>query len=151
MSIYEEIEIEDMVFDEETEIYYYPCPCGDKFNISLEELYDGEDIATCPSCTLRIRVIFDEDSLPPLREDQDPPISSDTSNNELNTTQDPSTSTPPSSSVNSINNTSNADKNKEKEESSIEDLIVEKIREGKHEQSVFNSTNEIMVEELSSS
>ena len=63
-SIYEEVEIEDMKFDETTEMYTYPCPCGDKFSVSLEELRDGEDIATCPSCTLWIRVIFDEDSLP---------------------------------------------------------------------------------------
>jgi DNA-directed RNA polymerase subunit RPC12/RpoP len=63
-SIYDEIEIEDMIFDKETEIYTYPCPCGDKFTISLEELIDGEEIATCPSCTLRIKVIFDEDALP---------------------------------------------------------------------------------------
>lgn len=35
MSIYhDEIEIEDMEYDEEAEIYYYPCPCGDKFEIS---------------------------------------------------------------------------------------------------------------------
>lgn len=65
-SIYEEVEIEDMTFDAESQIYSYPCPCGDKFSISLEELYDGEDIGTCPSCTLRIRVIFDEDKLPEL-------------------------------------------------------------------------------------
>ena len=30
----------------------------------------GEDIAPCPSCTLKIRVIFDEDCLPPLRTKQ---------------------------------------------------------------------------------
>lgn len=63
-SVYDEIEIEDMVFDRDTEMYTYPCPCGDKFSISLEELLDGEEIANCPSCTLRIRVIFDEDMLP---------------------------------------------------------------------------------------
>ena len=63
-SIYDEIEIEDMIYDKETELYTYPCPCGDKFSISLEELLDGEEIATCPSCTLRIRVIFDEEKLP---------------------------------------------------------------------------------------
>lgn len=35
MSVYhDEIEIEDMEYDEETETYYYPCPCGDKFQIS---------------------------------------------------------------------------------------------------------------------
>ena len=69
--VYEEVEIEDMKFDEETQIYSYPCPCGDKFSISLEELLDGEEIATCPSCTLRIRVNFDEESLPPLRQEED--------------------------------------------------------------------------------
>lgn len=58
-SVYEEVEIEDMTFNEESLEYQYPCPCGDKFGISLEELDDGEDIATCPSCTLRIRVIYD--------------------------------------------------------------------------------------------
>ena len=35
MSIFhDEIEIEDMEFDEESETYYYPCPCGDRFQIS---------------------------------------------------------------------------------------------------------------------
>ena len=28
--------------------------------ITLEELYDGEDIAPCPSCSLKIRVLFEE-------------------------------------------------------------------------------------------
>jgi len=37
-----------------------------RFTISLEELIDGEDLASCPSCTLRIRIIFDEESLPSL-------------------------------------------------------------------------------------
>ena len=67
--IYEEVEIEDMKYDDGLQTYTYPCPCGDKFSITLEELYDGEDIANCPSCTLRIRVIFDEDKLPALREE----------------------------------------------------------------------------------
>ena len=65
-SIYEEVEIEDMQYDAETQVYTYPCPCGDKFSIALEDLHDGEDIATCPSCTLRIRVIFEEETLPQL-------------------------------------------------------------------------------------
>jgi len=61
--IYEEVEIEDMKYDPEKMTYTYPCPCGDKFTIALEELHDGEDIATCPSCTLRIKVIFDSETL----------------------------------------------------------------------------------------
>jgi diphthamide biosynthesis protein 3 len=60
MSIYEEVEIEDMIFDEDELVYTYPCPCGDKFRITLE------DIAKCPSCTLRIIVIFEEEDLPAL-------------------------------------------------------------------------------------
>jgi hypothetical protein len=63
VSIYEEIEIEDMTFNSEDQTFYYPCPCGDKFGISLEELMDGEDIAHCPSCTLKLRVICDEEYL----------------------------------------------------------------------------------------
>ncbi len=66
MSVYEEVEIEDLDFDPVGLIYTYPCPCGDKFRISLEDLWDGEDIAPCPSCTLRIMIIYDEEDLPPL-------------------------------------------------------------------------------------
>ena len=71
MSIYEEVEFEDLDYDPVTQIYTYPCPCGDKFSISLEALWDGEDIATCPSCTLRIEIIYDEEDLPRLRDDDD--------------------------------------------------------------------------------
>ena len=33
-TFHDEIEIEDMEYDEEDEMYYYPCPCGDRFQIS---------------------------------------------------------------------------------------------------------------------
>lgn len=70
MSVYEEIEIEDMTYDENDFSYTYPCPCGDMFRITLEELWDGEDTAKCPSCTLRIMVIFNEEDLPPLPDEE---------------------------------------------------------------------------------
>ena len=69
--VYEEVEIEDMEYNKEDYSYSYPCPCGDKFRITLEELHDGEDIARCGSCSLRIQVIFEESDLPPLPPDQD--------------------------------------------------------------------------------
>ncbi|CAO3646711.1 unnamed protein product [Cunninghamella echinulata] len=50
-----------MEFDENEQVYTYPCPCGDKFEIFLDDLKDGEDIARCPSCSLIIRVIYDPD------------------------------------------------------------------------------------------
>ena len=56
---YDEIEIEDMSWDDEKHVYHYPCPCGDRFEISRRQLADCEDIATCPSCSLIIRVIYD--------------------------------------------------------------------------------------------
>uniref|UniRef100_A0A8C6SJK5 Diphthamide biosynthesis protein 3 n=1 Tax=Neogobius melanostomus TaxID=47308 RepID=A0A8C6SJK5_9GOBI len=42
MSVFhDEVEIEDFEFDEETETYYFPCPCGDRFAISREDLENG--------------------------------------------------------------------------------------------------------------
>lgn len=66
LSIYDEIEIEDMTFDPNLQIYTYPCPCGDRFEIAIDSLRDGEEIAVCPSCSLMIKVIFDLVSPLPL-------------------------------------------------------------------------------------
>ncbi|KAK4977415.1 Diphthamide biosynthesis protein 3 [Elasticomyces elasticus] len=63
-NIYDEIEIEDMTYDPTLQIYHYPCPCGDRFEISIDDLRDGEEIAVCPSCSLMIRVIFEVEELP---------------------------------------------------------------------------------------
>lgn len=42
MSVYhDEIEIEDFEYDEETESYYYPCPCGDRFVVTKLDLQVG--------------------------------------------------------------------------------------------------------------
>lgn len=42
MSVYDEVEIEDMDFDVEESTFYYPCPCGDKFMITLDQIKAGE-------------------------------------------------------------------------------------------------------------
>ncbi|KAF8634785.1 hypothetical protein AX17_004108 [Amanita inopinata Kibby_2008] len=65
---YDEIEIEDMAWDAEKRVYHYPCPCGDRFEISRRQLANYEDIATCPSCSLVIRVVYD-----PLDFEDEPP------------------------------------------------------------------------------
>jgi diphthamide biosynthesis protein 3 len=70
--IYDEIEIEDMTFDPRLQIYHYPCPCGDRFEISLQSLKEGEtDIAVCPSCSLMIRVIYEVEDLEDMDDDGD--------------------------------------------------------------------------------
>ena len=33
-AFHDEIDIEDMTYDEDEEVYWYPCPCGDKFEIT---------------------------------------------------------------------------------------------------------------------
>lgn len=62
MSIFhDEVEIEDFEFDDDQELYFYPCPCGDRFEITKASLESGEDVAECPSCSLIVRVIYDPD------------------------------------------------------------------------------------------
>ena len=68
-NIYDEVEIEDMKFDEDTQSFSYPCPCGDRFVITVDELMDGEEIARCPSCSLQIKVIYDAEELEEMFEE----------------------------------------------------------------------------------
>uniref|UniRef100_A0A3Q2VG96 Diphthamide biosynthesis protein 3 n=1 Tax=Haplochromis burtoni TaxID=8153 RepID=A0A3Q2VG96_HAPBU len=64
MSVFhDEVEIEDFEYDEDTETYYFPCPCGDRFAITKEDLENGEEVATCPSCSLIVKVIYDKVSV----------------------------------------------------------------------------------------
>lgn len=64
-----------MEYDADGECYRYACPCGDEFEITLEELRAGEEIAHCPSCTLVVRVIYDaeEFSVTPENPPSTPP------------------------------------------------------------------------------
>lgn len=39
-TIYDEIEIEDFDFDPELKTFYYPCPCGDRFQITEVSFID---------------------------------------------------------------------------------------------------------------
>ena len=53
---YEEVDLQDMEFDEIEEAYTYPCPCGDEFRIAHSQLMAGERIALCPSCSLKLSI-----------------------------------------------------------------------------------------------
>ena len=72
---YDDVEIEDMEWNEELKAYTYPCPCGDLFQITKDELRIGEEIARCPSCSLYITVIYNLDDF----------LSDSNSNNKTNT------------------------------------------------------------------
>ncbi|KAK2965786.1 hypothetical protein RJ640_009492 [Escallonia rubra] len=47
-----------MEWNNELQAFAYPCPCGDLFQITKDELKLGEEIARCPSCSLYITVIY---------------------------------------------------------------------------------------------
>ena len=71
MTLHDEVEIEDMEWDEDMQAYTYPCPCGDKFQIFLDQLREGDEIGTCPSCSLHIRVIYDVEDFLEESEDEE--------------------------------------------------------------------------------
>ncbi|EAN31248.1 Diphthamide biosynthesis protein 3 [Theileria parva strain Muguga] len=54
--VYEVVKLSECDYDPETETFYYLCPCGDLFEIALEDLLKGNLISECPSCSLRIRI-----------------------------------------------------------------------------------------------
>ena len=71
MGVYDEIEIEDMEFEAQIGTFFYDCPCGDRFQVTLDQLLNGEDIAECPSCTLQIRVIYQPEDLENYNSEKD--------------------------------------------------------------------------------
>ncbi|KAK0367379.1 Diphthamide biosynthesis protein 3 [Friedmanniomyces endolithicus] len=67
-NIYDEIEIEDMTYDAKLQLYHYPCPCGDRFEITLDDLREGET-------DIGIRIIYEIEDLPrPEVEAQGPKV-----------------------------------------------------------------------------
>jgi len=58
-----------MDWDDKLQAYTYQCPCGDVFQITKPELANGEEIAHCPSCSLIVRVIYDQDDFTVKDED----------------------------------------------------------------------------------
>lgn len=62
-TIYDQIEIEDFTFDPDTQLFTYPCPCGDRFQISIYDMQEQDNIAVCPSCSLMVEIIFEKDDL----------------------------------------------------------------------------------------
>lgn len=60
LAFYDQIDIVDFTYSRELELFTYPCPCGDVFTISLDDLRTGETIARCNSCSLLVQVVYSE-------------------------------------------------------------------------------------------
>jgi len=63
--VYDELALDKMVWKETDLEFVADCPCGDVFKILVDDLFYGEDIAYCDSCSLVLRVNFTEVSSPP--------------------------------------------------------------------------------------
>ena len=53
MTLHDEVDIADMDWSEDLQAFTYQCPCGDLFQITLEELAAGTRcrcLARCPLC-----------------------------------------------------------------------------------------------------
>uniref|UniRef100_A0A0G4HR33 Diphthamide biosynthesis protein 3 n=1 Tax=Chromera velia CCMP2878 TaxID=1169474 RepID=A0A0G4HR33_9ALVE len=62
--VYEEVPLEEMEYEESEGAFYFSCPCGDLFEISLTDMVNkGETIARCPSCSLLVRVLYQRSEL----------------------------------------------------------------------------------------
>jgi hypothetical protein len=54
-AVYDDVEIEDMDFDAEKQTYYFPCPCGDKFFITLVRVSTllGGELRVCATTVVK--------------------------------------------------------------------------------------------------
>lgn len=62
-SVYERVSLADMVYEESDRTFYYSCPCGDLFELTVDEISKGLRVATCPSCSLQIEVVITQKEL----------------------------------------------------------------------------------------
>ena len=56
--VYDELSFDKMKWKPEDLEFITDCPCGDVFKILVDDMFYGEDIAYCDSCSLVIRVNF---------------------------------------------------------------------------------------------
>ncbi|KAI9303559.1 DNAJ heat shock N-terminal domain-containing protein [Cunninghamella echinulata] len=59
ITINDEIDLDDMEYNEESASYSLKCRCSGIYCITEEELEDGIDVIGCDNCSLKIRVIYD--------------------------------------------------------------------------------------------
>jgi diphthamide biosynthesis protein 4 len=57
--INEDVDLDDMDYDEETESFSMPCRCSGSYTIYEKDMELGVNTASCDNCSLIIRVLYD--------------------------------------------------------------------------------------------
>ncbi|KAJ1939386.1 hypothetical protein FBU59_004142 [Linderina macrospora] len=57
--VQDEIDLDDMDFDEGALVYSYPCRCSGQYTIHEDDLEAGRDMAPCSDCSLKVRVLYE--------------------------------------------------------------------------------------------
>ena len=60
LPISEEIDLNEMSFDEQNDIYTWSCRCGGNYRVSVAQLVDGIDTVPCDGCSFAIRISYQE-------------------------------------------------------------------------------------------
>ncbi|KAF8933235.1 hypothetical protein EDD21DRAFT_405774 [Dissophora ornata] len=55
----DDIDLDDMEFDEETGVYSSPCRCSGEYVVSEDELELGVDTVVCSTCSLIVRIHYE--------------------------------------------------------------------------------------------
>ncbi|KAI7833552.1 hypothetical protein BX661DRAFT_178601 [Kickxella alabastrina] len=57
--VQDEIDLDDMDFDEDSGTYSFPCRCSGRYSIAESDLEAGREIAPCVDCSLKIKVLYE--------------------------------------------------------------------------------------------
>lgn len=54
------LDLDDMTFDPAQGSYKSPCRCGGCYVVSNDDLEEGVEVVCCSTCTLSIRILYQE-------------------------------------------------------------------------------------------
>ncbi|KAG4105905.1 dnaJ-like protein subfamily C member 24-like protein [Neocallimastix lanati (nom. inval.)] len=57
--INEEIDLDDMEYDEDEETYFSECRCGGIYKITVDDLENNVNVISCDICSLKIKVLYE--------------------------------------------------------------------------------------------
>ncbi|KAJ1667240.1 DnaJ sub C member 24 [Coemansia sp. RSA 1813] len=57
--VQDEVDLDDMDFNESTGVFSFPCRCSAHYEISEDDLEEGREIAPCSGCSLKVKVMYD--------------------------------------------------------------------------------------------